>query len=473
MVGGARIVSSWGSEKDENDVHYREDTTSPNNARYSSHLVLHFDINETILVGDEIGGDSREDCLNKMIAKTAFCQLPLEFYNNTEQGSLIDGDIPKQRYQSVVPTHWWDGSPIHRLVETRINNTITGSNETDDEHGDHHCQPTTIPPLYTGWHWPPRTCPYYRTSFKPRAQNFIETDGTMYRTLYETLDQQLPGAVRTTTSKAPIARYQELMQSMIPAFFETLSELSTRHRSTTTQQSPSAKSSPPFTIVIRTFGMDLPDVARAISDFAHGRHPAYPEFSDPNLVLSEQHLFEGRWADRNGDFVYQLRQHGKIVADGDEQVLTMLHSCTICGIQDDYWFWKRNDYQPWAGKPVWALSPPASMSSKNVNTAKEDDAFNPNKEVYYHHILLDDNIHNLHDDSVACVREEVQQVIDSQKARSISFRTLTGKEIQAQHGLHLIRVPTIEPVLNSKWFLEQIANAQHQRFQKLTGQISK
>lgn len=31
-----------------------------------SKLVLHFDINETILIGDEAGGDSVEDCLNKV-----------------------------------------------------------------------------------------------------------------------------------------------------------------------------------------------------------------------------------------------------------------------------------------------------------------------------------------------------------------------------------------------------------------------
>ena len=29
-------------------------------------LVLHFDINETILIGDDAGGDTVEDCLNKV-----------------------------------------------------------------------------------------------------------------------------------------------------------------------------------------------------------------------------------------------------------------------------------------------------------------------------------------------------------------------------------------------------------------------
>ena len=48
------------------------------------HLVLHFDINETILVGDEAGGDTREDCLNKMICKSAFVLI--------DDGQEVEGD---------------------------------------------------------------------------------------------------------------------------------------------------------------------------------------------------------------------------------------------------------------------------------------------------------------------------------------------------------------------------------------------
>jgi hypothetical protein len=40
-----------------------------------------------------------------------------------------------------------------------------------------------------------------------------------------------------------------------------------------------------------------------------------------------------------------------------------------------------------------------------------------------------------------------------------AFETLHGKDINDQQGLHLIRVPTVEPVFNPKWFLEQIEQA--------------
>ena len=35
-----------------------------------------------------------------------------------------------------------------------------------------------------------------------------------------------------------------------------------------------------------------------------------------------------------------------------------------------------------------------------------------------------------------------------------------AKDILDQHGVHLIRVPTIEPLLNHNWFLQQIKQAQ-------------
>ena len=36
------------------------------------------------------------------------------------------------------------------------------------------------------------------------------------------------------------------------------------------------------------------------------------------------------------------------------------------------------------------------------------------------------------------------------------YRTLSGTETLHEQGRHLIRVPTIAPILNRRWFLEQI-----------------
>jgi hypothetical protein len=42
----------------------------------------------------------------------------------------------------------------------------------------------------------------------------------------------------------------------------------------------------------------------------------------------------------NDDVVYQLWQDDGLVASGDAEVVALLHQHSICGIQDDYEFWK-------------------------------------------------------------------------------------------------------------------------------------
>ena len=37
-----------------------------------------------------------------------------------------------------------------------------------------------------------------------------------------------------------------------------------------------------------------------------------------------------------------------------------------------------------------------------------------------------------------------------------SYRSLTGKETQDLQRKYLVRVPTVEPILNIDWFLQQI-----------------
>ena len=61
-------------------------------------LVLHFDVNETIMVADPAGGDSFEDVLNKMLAKTAFVR-------RKDGGAVDDATSPSD-------LEWRDGGPL-------------------------------------------------------------------------------------------------------------------------------------------------------------------------------------------------------------------------------------------------------------------------------------------------------------------------------------------------------------------------
>lgn len=393
------------------------------------HWIIHFDINETILVGDEVGGDTTDDCYNKILAKSAFCRMP-----TADSTAKYDYDSTS----ALRPTHWWDGTPI-MLLEP----------EKDDRRKD---QPITrhIPPLFTGWHWPKGCCPYYRTIYKERSKTFVKHHGAIYQPMYNKIVEQLAFEESRTNPE---------FRNILPAFFHTIYNLvhkqGKEHR-------------PQLSIVFRTFGTDLPNIAQAMTAFAQGKHPHYPDFVHPEYELNVSQLYNARWTSvkdtatfndnaTEQHYQYQLYRldDGTLAASGDRRVLDLFHDTSrkgyVYGIRDDYPMWKCHNWEPWAGKPVWIT-----------------------ESTHHHHILFDDNIHNLPHDGIASVRRQVaspsndlslpsslqNHTISTDKHSTGVFESLSGPEIQAMQGLHLVRVPTIEPILNINWFLEQIRKVQ-------------
>lgn len=335
--------------------------------RLPTRLVLHLDINETILLGDNAGGDSRHDSVQKMLAKSSFCQLP------SKDSSSWDST------QEAEPTHWWDGQKIN--------------------------EETSIPPLYTGWEWPNGCCPYYRTKYKRFSKQFVEGHGKVYRPILDECEKELAKSGQ---------------DHILPAFYQTLHYLIKLYNNNM-----------PFTLVFRTFGSDIDEIAQVLTKFA-------AETNCPALELSPNKLYRGRWKEeKDGSTVYQLwnRNETELIASGDKEILNLLREGSVFGITDDYNFWRNNDWLPTAGKPIWIPKCQDESSS-----------------IYDHHIFFDDNIHNLEDDGIACVRKEQADG---------TFVTLNGASMhQESQGVHLIRVPTIEPVLNPNWFVEKIQSAQ-------------
>ena len=149
-----------------------------------------------------------------------------------------------------MPTHWWNGSPIESGAEKK-----NSKNQ--------------VPDIHTKWQWIPNCVPYYRTSFKKKSKTFTLHDGSIYRPLYHKLEKSL--LLRKGESqnhhdqKSKVdsrISHDGLTHFLFPAFFHTIDTLHKDKRD--------------FSIVIRTFGSDLSDVAAAISAFATGHHSDYP-----------------------------------------------------------------------------------------------------------------------------------------------------------------------------------------------------
>ena len=248
----------------------------------------------------------------------------------------------------------------------------------------------------------------------------------------------------------------DVFANFVPSFFETLRYYFPSRSSAADDGRAEASIGsdlprpPKVTLVLRTFGTDLPLVARCISEFARGNHPRHGDYVNRDLILDGDDLFRSSWSYRDVDdaekkeLVYGLHRSSSNdegesrVADhivGDVEVLDLLQSRTVVGIQDNYPFWRDHNHEPWSGKPVWVTS---------ASGGRYD----------HHHVLLDDNIHNDPADGAGGIRVE-----DRDDSGGSSFRSLPGEEALGLHGVHLIRVLTVRPVMEDGWFIRQIEGA--------------
>lgn len=380
-----------------------------------------------------------DDCLNKILAKSAFVRIPESSANSTRST------------RELTPTQWWDGSLI----------------------GD----PNSSPPLYTKWTWPEGCCPYYRTSLKTKAKTFTHGDGSVYRTVYDRILRTL--TIENAAEKDLDERisHDGKHYFLTTSFFECIYQLiHVRKRKD-------------VRFAIRTFGSDLPDVAKAVTAFSEGKHPLYPDFCYPELSMDDTQLYRIRWNEKSEpDHVrsstlpsedlsaktddtrftlYKLNELDKtIVATGDHEVLDVIEGKSssvthtgkqkiILGIQDDYYHWKWNNYSPTCGKPVWIRCARNSLQSTPAKMESSPTT---------HHIIFDDNIHNDPNDSIVAIRKETFTPLpaDSGKNRNYTthFITLSGDDTLTCNGKYMVRVPTVDAVLDEEWFLGEISRCE-------------
>jgi len=330
-------------------------------------LILHFDVNETIMLGDRANGDTLEDGLNKAVCKSAYVARPA----------------------AGLPTHWYDGSLIEGNARP--------------------------PPLLAGCDVPGAVAYYhagdaayaYRKEFTEKG-----APGEAYRREYSGMEAALrrPSDAPADGRLCRDGRHFTL----IPAFFHTLSTLAQEGRS--------------FAVVVRTFGTDGADVAAALDAFAEGRYlsteAAVPAVhTDVLSTWTGSHSADGAFRLRQGDYELCEADAVKLFEARDRHI-----SCVVC--TDDHAWWSKHGCEPSAGKPVWIT--------------RDDRACQ--------HIFFDDGIRSSAGESSVAVRVR--------ESAGHAFRTVSGAEALLEHGVHLVRTPTMEPILNHAWFLEEIAKCE-------------
>ena len=408
-------------------------------------LCLHFDVNETIMLGDPAvcacaispsiqllvlklppsltvlhpsplsmmtqGGDSYEDSLHKILAKIAFVR-------QVEPAARGPG-----RWSSWT---WHDGSPLDPLLR------------------DASAPP---PPLLPDAFADPKGCVRFYNVPELKAQ-FAKcfaaegSPGVIYRETHEKMRDAMrwPSGVPRDSRLCSDEGYYRFL----PAFFHTLVELRRRRR--------------PVSVVVRTFGTDLPHLIAALNAFSTGAHPLFPGLNAPELAIPPERTWIGRYDASDGSFNLRDDPRGELgaakYAEGGADAPASLppafgteaamlaelegeprgDGLRLSAVQDDYSWWKAAGYRPSAGKPLW------------LSLARGGGEFR--------HIFFDDNIHCDPNDSIVAVRARVAA------GANAPFTPVSGRGTVALHGAVLRKVPTMMPVQHKDWFLEQIAQCE-------------
>ena len=135
-----------------------------------------------------------------------------------------------------------------------------------------------------------------------------------------------------------------------------------------------------FSIVIRTYGSDAPNILKAIAASLEGKHPDFPALTPMNV----DHNVGSIKRSSTGDIMLQTEFGGHPQTLTDErQIYELLSNSTgVTAIVDDFIYWQQNDYDHTCSKPHW-------VDVHDANTQ---------------HIIFDDNLRVTDSDSIVDLR---------------------------------------------------------------------
>ncbi|KAM4722760.1 uncharacterized protein WCC33_008915 [Rhinophrynus dorsalis] len=196
---------------------------------------------------------------------------------------------------------------------------------------------------------------------------------------------------------------------ILPSFFHLLESLHHQRRQ--------------FTVVLRTFGVDLPLVLPAIHSALSGKHPHFPQLQTLQLLVN---LIPGK--------IHCSKQES-VLTQGSDRVSTKAKERNIydyfnslsgiVGLKDHFDWWARNSFSSKGGKPFW---------------------IDPN-DYDTQHIIIDDNIRLNEDDTIVNCRVLLDQK-SGQKSRKVPTSEL--------YDICLVQTDLLRAIAEKDYFLDCI-----------------
>ncbi|XP_044307954.1 uncharacterized protein LOC123034573 [Varanus komodoensis] len=323
-------------------------------------LVLHIDLNNTILVSDAVTGQDPRAALNCYLSTVTWGKIS-----------------PKGEWQ------WLSSSP------------------------------SLLPPC-------PGSVSFY--SQYGRSTSFTETpEGQKFRDLHRRHLKLLewPGQPHPLLSiKGEQAKHYHLV---LPSFFYLLESLHREGRQ--------------FAVIFRTFGTDLPRLLPAVQCALEGQHPHFPTLQNVSLPVN---LTPGKIRCSKRKVVLTNGTERLSTEDGGRKMYMYFSSREgLCGFQDHFDWWARNQFSNQGGKPLW-IDPHDSST---------------------HHICIDDNIRLNDSDTIVH-----PQVFSSQG--SSCFRTTPTSEL---YDICLVQTDLLEAIADVNYFCHCVRKCEEKYEQYLAG----
>jgi hypothetical protein len=364
-------------------------------------LIIHLDVNGTIMPADPVKSKHVKSMLNIHLSKQAFVRRM-----DDEDNEIV----------------WWDGSPFHKGGHPPLLPQFRYTCHIQEHYKEE----------LDGIQYPVDDSVFledYNSVHETKCDNFTSKNlpGSIYASelmnMMDTLEWKhtnVPPRVEDCLT-LPVADGRR-MNLFVPAFLELLHHLHMTNRE--------------FVIVIRTFGSDIPRLLPAFELIAQGEHP---DLSIPGCISSPSGVGT---LTRDDHSVFTLtidtlttnntwEPQTYVGGDAILSYMESLPSRSVIMINDDYDVWRDHHFCPIFGKPVW-------LDLERTDTVR--------------HFLLDDNVNINPSDSIACVwlRERNSQW------KPLPLDTPAGK---ATIGTVLLQASLYFAILKRDAFVSELAKA--------------
>eukprot|EP00746_Dinoflagellata_sp_MGD_P120968 gnl/MRDRNA2_/MRDRNA2_56300_c0_seq1.p1 gnl/MRDRNA2_/MRDRNA2_56300_c0~~gnl/MRDRNA2_/MRDRNA2_56300_c0_seq1.p1 ORF type:complete len:1452 (+),score=235.13 gnl/MRDRNA2_/MRDRNA2_56300_c0_seq1:78-4433(+) len=408
------------------------------------HLVLNFDVNNTVVMFDSATNADTDKILSMIVSNSAWGKIIYDEEGIAQSWELASSELSPASPASGLKTYSEfvrEANPLPEIARqsTTVSTTVSLFASTAST-------PSTTRVTNSN-------SPEYQSIVDLRRQlcwDFTKPGqpGECFRPKMETMTNALllPENIKGS-EKAVQAGLTGSLVNLLPSFLNFVLELKRTGRS--------------FTLIFRTFGRDLARVAQELNALCEGQHPCYSNdivldgtdghpdyrmrlhsdgcgtfFRDPDedfIALAMGTIEQPSSLEEGIDF-FKSKKDAKVIA-GMEAVSNhyakMSDKRKTFAMRDFYLGWKNANFKPCGGKPFFVeyLSDPSRFS-----------------------VFFDDHI-----------SPASPKIVDPINARQYPRRFHSSQ----MFGSHLVQAQPLHSILNPDYFVETLQRCEAARFQKL------